>query len=244
MEIRGKVHLMFEQSGVFKNEFKKLGYEAFDYDIQNEFNETDYVIDLFKEIENAYDNKPSIFDNITSDDLIMAFFPCIYFTGYSNPRYFTLSNNNYKNLTLREKLDKIIKRGKDRQYFYEMVQKMVGVCLLRNLRLIIENPWSSNGAHYLKDNFFKNPDLIDNNRTLRGDDFVKPTGYWFFNCEPTFGYSLEPNKKIKTVWGQRHPQGGGICSTERSIINPKYARNFICDFILSKQQKHSLLNLF
>lgn len=45
-----KVHCLFEQSGTFKNEFKKLGYEAFDYDIQNEFNETDYVIDLFKEI--------------------------------------------------------------------------------------------------------------------------------------------------------------------------------------------------
>ena len=209
MNIKGKIHCFFEQSGTFKKEFQKLGYEAFDYDIQNEFNETDYVIDLFKEIENAYDNKPSIFDNITSDDLIMAFFPCIYFTGYSNPRYFTLSNNNYKNLTLREKLDKIIQRGRDRQYFYEMITKMVGVCLLRNLRLIIENPWSVNGAHYLKDNFFKNPDLIDNNRTLRGDDFVKPTGYWFFNCEPTFGCSLEPNKNIKTVWVQSHPQGGG-----------------------------------
>ena len=36
-----KVHCMFEQSGTFKNEFKKLGYEAFDYDIQNEFGETD-----------------------------------------------------------------------------------------------------------------------------------------------------------------------------------------------------------
>ena len=64
MEIRGKVHLMFEQSGVFKNEFKKLGYEAYDYDIQNNFRETDYQIDLFKEIEDAYDGKPSLFDNI------------------------------------------------------------------------------------------------------------------------------------------------------------------------------------
>ena len=244
MEIRGKVHLMFEQSGVFKNEFKKLGYEAYDYDIQNEFNETDYVIDLFKEIENAYDNKPSIFDNITSDDLIMAFFPCIYFTGSMNPVLFRLDEKNYKNLTLREKLDKIIKRGRDRQYFYEMVQKMVGVCLLRNLRLIIENPWSVNGAHYLKDNFFKNPDLIDNNRTLRGDDFVKPTGYWFFNCEPTLGMSFEPNKNIKKIINTKSSKRGGICSTERSMINPKYARNFICDFILGKQQKHSLLNLF
>ena len=244
MQIKGKIHCFFEQSGTFKKEFQKLGYEAFDYDIQNKFNETDYVIDLFKEIKNAYDNNPSIFDNITSDDLIMAFFPCIYFTGSMNPVLFRLDDKNYKNLTLREKLDKILKRGRDRQYLYEMITKMVGVCLLRNLRLIIENPWSANGAHYLKDNFFKNPDLIDNNRTLRGDDFVKPTGYWFFNCEPTFGCSLEPNKKIKTVWGQSHPQKGGVCSTKRSMINPNYARNFICDFILGKQQKHSLLNLF
>ena len=44
-------HCLFEQSGTFKNEFKKLGYEAYDYDIQNEFGETDYVIDLFAEIE-------------------------------------------------------------------------------------------------------------------------------------------------------------------------------------------------
>ena len=45
-----KVHCLFEQSGTFKNEFKKLGYEAFDYDIQNEFNQTDYVVDLFENI--------------------------------------------------------------------------------------------------------------------------------------------------------------------------------------------------
>lgn len=55
MEIHGVVHLFFEQSGVFKNEFKKLGYEAYDYDIQNNFGETDYQIDLFAEIEKAYE---------------------------------------------------------------------------------------------------------------------------------------------------------------------------------------------
>ena len=49
MEIKGKVHCFFEQSGTFKNEFKKLGYKAIDYDILNDFNETDVVIDLFKE---------------------------------------------------------------------------------------------------------------------------------------------------------------------------------------------------
>ena len=49
-------HCFFEQSGTFKNEFKKLKHKAFDYDISNEFNETDIVIDLFKEIEKAYAN--------------------------------------------------------------------------------------------------------------------------------------------------------------------------------------------
>lgn len=45
-----EVHCLFEQSGTFKNEFIKLGINAYDYDIHNEFNQTDYVIDLFKEI--------------------------------------------------------------------------------------------------------------------------------------------------------------------------------------------------
>ena len=48
-------HCFFEQSGTFKNEFKKLGYDAEDYDILNDFGETDHVIDLFAEIEKAYE---------------------------------------------------------------------------------------------------------------------------------------------------------------------------------------------
>ena len=54
MEISGTVHCFFEQSGTFKNEFLKLGIPAFDYDIQNNFGETDHVMDLFSEIEKAY----------------------------------------------------------------------------------------------------------------------------------------------------------------------------------------------
>ena len=54
MKINGTVHCLFEQSGTFKNEFIKLGIPAKDYDIQNNFGETDHVIDLFEEIENAY----------------------------------------------------------------------------------------------------------------------------------------------------------------------------------------------
>lgn len=54
MEIKGRVHCFFEQSGTFKNEFIKLGIPAEDYDIQNNFGQTDHQIDLFAEIETAY----------------------------------------------------------------------------------------------------------------------------------------------------------------------------------------------
>lgn len=64
MEINGKVHCFFEQSGTFKNEFIKLGIPAEDYDIQNNFGETDHQDDLFKAIEEAYEGKPSLFDKI------------------------------------------------------------------------------------------------------------------------------------------------------------------------------------
>ena len=68
-------HCLFEQSGTFKNEFRKLGIEAYDYDILNNYGETDYQIDLFEEIRGGYEGRPSIFDKIGQDDLVLAFFP-------------------------------------------------------------------------------------------------------------------------------------------------------------------------
>lgn len=64
MKIEGKVHCFFEQSGTFKREFIKLGIPAEDYDIQNNFGETDHQDDLFRAIEDAYDGKPSLFDQV------------------------------------------------------------------------------------------------------------------------------------------------------------------------------------
>lgn len=45
-----KAHCLFEQSGNFKNEFKKLGIDAEDYDILDDFGETDHIVDLFEQI--------------------------------------------------------------------------------------------------------------------------------------------------------------------------------------------------
>ena len=244
MEIKGKIHCFFEQSGTFKKEFQKLGYTAFDYDIQNEFGETDYVIDLFKEIENAYDNKPSIFDNITSDDLIMAFFPCIYFETIQQ-LFFALIKNDFRNKPMTYKINYAIDRLEKRTLFHKMLYKLTYIVYDRRLRLIIENPATTPNYLITGQNFMP-PTFIDKNRRLRGDYFVKPTAYWFINCEKTNGESFSRPKIRKTinkVKGNKKGMGG-VCSKERSMISPDYARNFICDFILGKQQKHSLLNLF
>jgi hypothetical protein len=37
---------------------------------------------------------------------------------------------------------------------------------------------------------------------------------------------------------------GGLCSEDRSLISPDYARNFICDFIIGKEQEYSQPSLF
>ena len=240
MDIKGKVHLLFEQSGTFKNEFKKLGYEAFDYDIQNNFNETDNVVDLFNEIEQGYEGKPSIFDNISEDDLIIAFFPCVYFTGSSNPLEFSLCTHT--NLSIPERITKIIKRSQEREKLYELLLKLCSITYNKNFRLIFENPYST--MHFLDNNFLKQPDIFDKNRMLRGDYFKKPTAYWFFNCEPTYGESYQNDKEQKIIRKLPGGRGDGLCSEERSMISHDYARNWICDFVLGKSQDLPQQKLF
>lgn len=241
MQINGKVHCLFEQSGTFKSEFKKLGYPAYDYDIQNNYNETDNVIDLFAEIEKAYTGGGSIFDKITSDDLIIAFFPCIYFSTLSQISMYW-GCCNYKKLTIKQKTDKILERANNRLYFYTKAIQMLAVAKMRGLRLIMENPYTE--PQYLKNNFVTSPALIDYNRTLRGDAYKKPTAYWFINCEPTNGESYTQPKQIKKIFTSKSAPKAGICSEERSMITADYARNFICDFILGKKQTYTELTLF
>lgn len=244
MEIRGVVHCFFEQSGTFKNEFKKLGIPAFDYDLQNHFGETDHQIDLFAEIESAYEGKPSVFDTIRGgqdNDLILAFFPCIYFCANSQI-LMSWGAKNYRKKSTKEKTDEILKRSSNREYFYSLLVKMIAVADIRNLRMIVENPWSE--QTFLKANFILPPSLVDMDRTRRGDYFKKPTAYWFLNCEPTYGMSLQKPKEEKRIEHSNPSGQAGICSEERSMISPDYARNFINDFILGRTSEYSQLTLF
>ena len=224
---------MFEQSGTFKHEFEKLGIAAKDYDMLNNYGETDWVGDLFAQIESAYAGKSSIFDEINGNALIMAFFPCTYFSS-NNQMFFEGTNFAWRNLSRLDVLDKIIERAQLRNEYYITLLKFCRVIEDRGLRAIIENPY--NAHHYWRFNFPYRPAVIDMNRRLRGDYFRKPTQYLFINCSPTGNKSLQFDKEERYISNQS--------TEERSIISPEYAHNFICDHILGIESGHTILTLF
>lgn len=226
-------HCLFEQSGTFKNEFKKLGYEAYDYDIQNEFGETDYVIDLFAEIEGGYQGKPSIFDKITQDDLILAFFPCTRFEARV-PLLFRGEAYQQKLWTDIEKLEYSIQLQNELTELYNLLSKLVIVCERKGLKMVIENPYTQ--PHYLTTYWCLKPSLIDKDRTENGDYYKKPTQFWFINCKPKFNLVFEPidyveQKIIATVKGTENTSK----KTERSMIHPQYANRFIRQYLTEQE---------
>jgi hypothetical protein len=276
MEIKGKVHCFFEQSGTFKNEFIKLGIPAEDYDIQNNFGETDNVVDLFKAIEDAYDGKPSLFDQVGGEDLIVAFFPCIKFCSVmeqvQHEDFYDASQRKRKDFGSKEYYEQkwrtLRNYSIERFYFYDVALKLTAVCQIRGFRMIMENPWHP--TNFTNHFWFMRTSVIDKDRTRRGDYFRKPTAYWYVGCVPTYGETYQPTprkqvrkvtagsgalktkEKLKRIMDKEeldriyidHASKTGICDEERSMISPDYARNFICDFIIGKEQIGTQLSIF
>lgn len=158
--------------------------------------------------------------------------------------------------------------SQERFYLYDLALKLTAICQTNGLRMIMENPWHP--TNFTNHFWFMRVSLIDKDRTIRGDYFRKPTAYWYVGCIPTYGQSYQPlpKDKIKTITagsgGSKtkrklkgrinkdeldkkyldHNSDKGICDEERSMISPDYARNFICDFIIGKEQLHTQLSLF
>ena len=225
-----KVHCLFEQSGTFKNEFKKLGHEAYDYDIQNEFGETDFVKDLFAEIENGYAGGSSIFDGIAKDDLILAFFPCTRFEARI-PLEFRGEAYQQKNWDDVKKLEYSMKLHDELHRNYELISKLAIIAITQDLKLVIENPYTQ--PHYLTTYWCLKPSLIDKDRQLNGDYYKKPTQFWFIGFNPKQNLVFEPidyveGKVIATVSGEN----GKSRTTMRSMIHPQYANRFIRQYLI------------
>lgn len=224
-----KFHCFFEQSGTFKNEFKKLGYEAIDYDIKDEFGETDRVIDLFVHIECAYEGKESIFDEISTEDTIIAFFPCVRFEAQAI-LHFKGEASQLRKWNYEKKLEYDLRLHRELSELYDIITKLAIVCLRKEIPLIIENPYS-NGLHYLTRYWCIPVTIIDRDRRKRGDCFEKPTQYWFINCKPKQNMILEAYTVQETKFV--HHTGDKL---KRSLIAPEYANRFIREFILDAQK--------
>jgi hypothetical protein len=157
--------------------------------------------------------------------------------------YYQLTAKNNSHLPMTERITEAINRLASRTFFHTLLYKLVFVCTKNDIGLIIENPATK--PNYLIDTQnFPNPKVIDSNRLLRGDFFKKPTAYWFFNCEPTYGESFQFDEEQRIIKKCKQGAEKGICSEERSMISPDYARNFICDFILGKKQDLAQMKLF
>ena len=226
-----KVHCLFEQSGTFKNQFKELGIEAEDYDILNDFGQTDHVVDLFKAIDDAYEGKPSLFDDIGECDLVFAFFPCTRFEA-KIPLGFRGQSPQQKNWSDVQKLEYSMKLHNELHQLYILVCKLFSICLRGGWRMIVENPYTQ--PHYLTTYFPIAPRVIDKDRTENGDFYKKPTQYWFLNCDPEQNLVFEPIEyvQVHTIAKASKIKNGQSIQVNRSMMHPQYARRFIKQFIL------------
>lgn len=237
------VHCFFEQSGTFKNEFKKLGINAFDYDILNDFGETDHQIDLFEQIRGGYEEKPSIFDSIRQDDLIIAFFPCVRFENQIMLA-FRGQQKQMEKWSIPEKMEYDMKLMNELKENYDAVNKLFIICIRKNLKLIMENPYSQ--EHFLRRYWCYEPSIIDRDRRENGDYFAKPTQFFFCNIEPKNNLLLDPisynhiNEKdaIERLNSKMYAKHFGKVSLKvaRSMIHPEYANRFIRKYILDGEQ--------
>ena len=228
-----KAHCLFEQSGTFKNEFIKLGIEAEDYDILNDFGQTDHQIDLFKEIRGGYNGEPSLFDKIGDEDIVMAFFPCIRFEAQIQLSM-RGDARQQKKWSMPQKIEYSMKLNNELNEMYTLVSMLAHIAYTRELRLIIENPYSE--QHYLTRYWCVKPSLIDKNRQIRNDYYEKPTQYWFINCEPQNNFEwFDQIEGITATITDPSPlvKKFGVSQTvARSMIAPEYANRFIREFII------------
>lgn len=188
------------------------GDNAIDIDIENQFNETDIIIDLFREIENI--NESKIFSCITSNDLVFAFFPCTWFSN-NNDLIFRRQSSIFKKMTENEIDTWINNRYEERKRALNIFKILIQWAELNNIKLIVENPRS----HYLKDNY--RPGNIMHYRNIYGNKYKKPTYYYTINCkineDKMTRYNIPHTKDINHL-------SSGI---ERSLISPLYAENLI-----------------
>jgi len=201
---------------------------------------------LFAEIEKGYAGDPSIFDRIAETDLVMAFFPCTKFEdqailGFRGDRY------QMGGYTDSQKLEYDIVQHNELHTNYVAITKLAIICLKRNLRLVIENPFSE--QHYLTRYWAIKPKVVDRDRRKDGDIYRKPTQYWFVGFDPKCNLLTDGFVYVDTVKALQKVTGkdGKKREVLRSEIHPQYANRFIRRYILdgkTEDNQDDQINIF
>lgn len=207
---------LFEQSGTFKHAFERAGHNAIDIDISDKFHETNMICDIFEQLENGIPNFHFAVETFIKSDLIIAFFPCTWFSNY-NTLIWSRKWKNFKYDMFKTEQDIIdyinarrVKYDRAVNCLFKLIELIKGY----EKPLIIENPVSTEIIKLLGE-----PSYIDNNRSLHGDNFKKPTAYYCYGCKVK-PLDIIPKAIDKTVLNENK----GI---NRSLINPVYADNFV-----------------
>lgn len=179
-----------------------------------------------------------MFDTFSTDDIIVAFFPCTRFEAQIS-LWFRGKSYSQKNWSDIDKLVKAMSLQEELTYLYLLICKMFVVCIRKGLRLVVENPRSK--PHYLTSYFPIEPSVIDNDRSLNGDEQVKSTQYWFVNCKPENNIMVDCQTERKSLYTTAHggvKEGSDGLSTTvvRSMINPRYANWFIRTYLMTLEE--------
>ena len=180
----------------------------------------------------------TVFDNVKEEDQIIAFFPCVRF---ENQIMLSFRGQTYQlqNWTDIQKMEYDMKLMAELKQMYDLVNKLFIICMKRNIKLIVENPYSE--EHFLRRYWCLLPSVIDRDRRERGDYYKKPTQYWFVNRKPSNNLifeaipqnSLGLTDPIRMMHKEDYEKIGKINrKTARSMIHPDYANRFIREFIL------------
>lgn len=169
---------------------------------------------------------------MTSDDVILVFFPCVRFESQISMA-FRGEANQQKKWSDERKLEYSMQLHDELHLFYQRLSQLVVICLRNGLKAIIENPYTQ--PHYLSYYWCIKPSLIDKDRTLRGDFFKKPTQFFFINCEPKNNILFEAmvvQDNVKNIENAHMIKNGNNRQVNRSMISKEYANRFIREYIL------------
>ena len=214
-----KVNLLFEQSGTFKHVLREMGNVAKDIDISNAYNETDNLIDIFTILDKYISSDTSVTKSEIFDcDLIIAFFPCTYFSQYND---LMLSGNwyNYKYMTDNEKSMYMFNRKCMQILYTYRLKALIEICRDKKIPLIIENPVSPYMTNFIKSN---NINYVKHIRNKYGDNMYKPTYYLLFNGAYIENLDLINTPVTRVVDKIRDKNG----NANRSLMSKNYVRNF------------------